>query len=161
MLFRRSSDSHVPVGIHLRTVFAFPANPLQTPVTCFRSKRMHSMLTATELSACALKTCTGISPVSLVQLNKIACPSVSSGSRDCHKSQLFIHLLLPILLHWLCLCQGICSLCGGQILAQASVLIARHKSALYSTNPYFTLILSSFSSMGSAPNHRNSQVAAA
>ena len=64
-----------------RISVAFPAQPLRPPVTCFRRKRIHSTNTAIELHvcrnfrlSCCCKTCSGLSPDSLVQPNKDACP---------------------------------------------------------------------------------------
>ena len=64
-----------------RISVAFPAKPLRPPVTCFRRKRIHSTNTAIELHvcrnfrlSCCCKTCSGLSPDSLVQPNKDACP---------------------------------------------------------------------------------------
>ena len=71
---RRSKNRH-------RVSVAFPAKPLRPPVTCFRRKRIHSTNTAIELHvcrnfrlSCCCKTCSGLSPDSLVQPNKDACP---------------------------------------------------------------------------------------
>ena len=61
---------------HINTptrVFAFSAKPLQSPMTRFRGKRTHSIITAKESNQAAhtgtvsSKTCQGFSPYSLVQ----------------------------------------------------------------------------------------------
>ena len=72
--------SRRPKNRHCISV-AFPAKPLRPPVTCFRRKRIHSTNTAIELHVCrnfrlgcCCKTCSGLSPDSLVQQNKDACP---------------------------------------------------------------------------------------
>ena len=75
-----------------------------SPMTCFRRKRMHSILTATISSvSCYLPTihliqCPGLSPDSLVQQNKNACLRLQQKfcyklrSRICHKSRSNIKL---------------------------------------------------------------------
>ena len=80
----RSSDLRVQTETRQRISPAFPVEPLQQPVTCFRRKRICSTITATEsgpqsLSRAGPKTCPGFSPDSLVQQNKNACPAHSVG----------------------------------------------------------------------------------
>ena len=86
---------------HINTpmrVFAFSAKPLQSPMTRFRGKRTHSIITAKESNQAAhtgtvsSKTCQGFSPYSLVQQEQECVSSLfpESGSRICHKSRINI-----------------------------------------------------------------------
>ena len=86
---------------HINTpmrVFAFSAKPLQSPMTRFRGKRTHSIITAKESNQTAhagtvsSKTCQGFSPYSLVQQEQECVSSLfpESGSRICHKSRINI-----------------------------------------------------------------------
>ena len=77
---------------HLRISAAFPAKPLQPPVTCFRRKRICSTITAIESPLCRRfhgrvtdETCPGFSPDSLVQ--KQGCVSGPCRGRVAHLPQ--------------------------------------------------------------------------
>ena len=71
---------------------AFPAKPLQPPVTCFRRKRIHSTITAIELHVpaafAAAPAAKHVQEFHLIPLfrNKDACP-VPDGNRVAHLPQ--------------------------------------------------------------------------
>lgn len=138
-MFRRIARQRIP--------FAFPVAPLQRPVTCFRRKRACSILTATESNRMnplrrvqRIETCSGFTPDSLVQPNKMRVPLESGVAHVPQKPEQYEVIPLENYFTLTALYAGISSfvnagLCGKRDFWPNTAWFNQHWAIYYNSSP--------------------------